>query len=288
MSCSSSSFPSNTQRLKFGNKKTVSNMSQVFPSIISNSFLVQQVLWPHVGGECVMMFGPQLGSCSFGWARTKQTRQGSTLGIKLEENNYIIWLYMVCLGFTTPRFYVLCPFQWMPKRSNPYCIDQNPEHIQRVALPDHLGFASRFPTQQNHSLFGDSYRALGYFLRRKYHQILRELWTKTPLVWWNEAVNPCKSPSGTGDDSLDPKVPKTGGSSHVDPSRILMLEVLAATPSMENQIQKTCTVNWLAIHDLIGGCNSCSWMLLTAVFFCCSYAMKEGWQTYMTSSHSIP
>ena len=24
---------------------------------------------------------------------------------------YIIYHYMVCLGFTTPRFYVLCPFQ---------------------------------------------------------------------------------------------------------------------------------------------------------------------------------
>jgi len=30
--------------------------------------------------------------------------------------------YMVCLGFTTPRVYVLCPFEWMPKRSNPDCM----------------------------------------------------------------------------------------------------------------------------------------------------------------------
>ena len=81
----------------------------------------------------------------------------------------------------------------------------------------------------------------------------------------------CKSPSGNGDDSLDPEVPKTAGSSHVDPSRILMFfQVLTPTPSMENQIQKkskTCTVNWLAIYDLNGlvGATLVVESLLTAV-----------------------
>lgn len=173
---------------------------------------------------------------------------------------------MVCFGFTTPRFYVLCPFQWMPKISNPYfMIRWYPCRILSIfnALNCQiiLGLLEGFPRNRTTAFWwflgGGSCCYVGNIIRYSENYEQKHL-------WFGEMRRSIRG--GTGDDSLDPEVPKTGGSSHVDPSRILMLEVLAATPSMENQIQKTCTVNWLAIHDLIGGCNSCSWMLLTAVF----------------------
>lgn len=219
MSCSSSRFPSNTQSLKFGNKMQSARCLRCFaaliPPLISNSFLVQQVLWPHVGGECVMMFRPQLGSCSFGWARTKQTRQGSTLGIKLEENNYITLYIIIWFVWALQRhdFTSFVPFNECPKDPIPTVWSGDIHVESRAYSTGCIASSSWVCLKVSHATkpqpFGDSYRALGYFLHRKYHQILRELSTKTLLVWWNGAVNPCKSPSATGDDSLDPEVPKT-------------------------------------------------------------------------------
>ena len=158
MSCSSSRPPSSTQSLKFGNKKQSATCLRCFaaliPPLISNSFLVQQVLWPHVGGECVMMFGPQLGSCSFGWAKTKQTRQASTLGIKLEENNYIIWFVWALQRHEFTSFAPLneCPqdpiptvlIRWYPCRIRSIF---NTLHCRII-----LGLLEGFPRNKNHGL----------------------------------------------------------------------------------------------------------------------------------------